>query len=95
MIENTRILRIQRGLSCRHIFNNRLSGTIPPDFGMLQSLGQPSLDNNQLNGTILFYFGNLQSLPVPSLSNNLFSGTTLPSDLGKLQNLQVPYLGIN
>ncbi len=76
------------------LFDNWLSGTLPPELGNLTGLQILYLAGNKLSGTLpseLWSLTNLQNL---SLTENQFSGT-LPLELGNLTNLKTLDLGIN
>ncbi len=76
------------------LYNNALSGTIPPELGSLAGLQWLSLSRNALSGTIPPELGSLASLQQLSLSGNALSGT-IPPELGSLAGLQTLWLHNN
>ena len=64
------------------LYDNRLSGTIPPELTNLQSLRLLVLDSNSLHGTIPPEIGDMYYLKVLWLQNNALSGT-IPTELKK------------
>ena len=69
--------------------NNRLSGPIPPEIGLLTKLEALNFESNALTGPIPPEFGQLEALTLLSLSNNPFTGGSLPGTLGGLKSLRV------
>ena len=76
------------------LYDNRLTGTIPgqwgepsADFGGLPSLERLSLRKNQLTGQIPPGLGNLEDLEWLNLSYNQLTGP-IPPDLGNLSKLE-------
>jgi len=83
-----------KGVTCQaghikklRLYNNQLTGTLPPEIGNLKQLSQLTLDINQLRGNLPPELGNLTNLESLSLQKNLLSGE-LPSELEKLKNLR-------
>ena len=70
-----------------HLWQNNLSGPIPPELGNLQSLGRLLLFANNLSGPIPPELGNLSNLLWLGLYANNLSGA-IPSELGNLGNLE-------
>ncbi|KAF0934175.1 hypothetical protein E2562_023435 [Oryza meyeriana var. granulata] len=73
------------------VSSNKLTGTIPDDFGKLTNLTLLFLYNNKLNGSIPSSIGLLPKLTDIRLFDNMLSGS-LPPELGKhspLGNLEV------
>ncbi len=68
------------------LFNNQLTGQIPPELGSLTGLRTLSLSTNQLTGQIPPELGILSSLTRLYLGGNQLSGE-IPPELGKLSNL--------
>ncbi|CAB9513778.1 Leucine Rich Repeat [Seminavis robusta] len=69
------------------LVNNRLNGTIPPEFFLLTSIRSIDLSGNQnLSGSIPSQSGNLQRLEMFLASGCDLAGT-LPSELGQLHEL--------
>ena len=68
------------------LWDNDLSGTIPPELGNLTALMELSLGGNQLSGTIPAALGNLTALASLGLEGNQLSGT-IPTELGNLTAL--------
>lgn len=67
--------------------NNRLNGTLPPEFGNLQDLEYLKISNNaDLVGSIPPEFGNLTKLKDAFLYFNNFSGS-LPAEIGNLSSI--------
>jgi len=56
------------------LYNNQLSGSIPPELGNLTDLESLRLNTNQLNGNIPPELGNLTNLTRLRLYNNQLSG---------------------
>ena len=77
-----------------------LTGTIPPEIGLLSELaelslyGSPAYTPNFLTGSIPSELGNLGKLEYLSLTGNLLSGS-IPEELGQLENLQRLGIGNN
>ena len=71
------------GLSLR---NNNLTGTIPPELGVLTSLTSLELSSNKLTGTIPPELSALANLTSLDLAFNELTGT-IPPELGALTNL--------
>ncbi len=69
------------------LWNNQLSGAIPPELGNLSNLQHLSLGSNQLSGAIPPELGNLSNLQELALGFNQLSGE-IPPQLGNLSNLQ-------
>ena len=76
------------------LFNNQLSGAIPPELGNLASLQTLSLNSNQLSGAIPPELGNLANLQILDLDSNQLSGA-IPPELGGLANLRTLILNNN
>jgi len=68
------------------LFNNNLSGSIPPELGNLTKLTHLSLSINNLTGPIPSTLGNLLNLTTLNLSNNELTGS-IPWQIGELPNL--------
>ena len=68
------------------LYENQLSGEIPPELGNLSNLTWLYLYQNQLSGNIPPELGNLSNLTDLYLSENQLSGE-IPSELGNLSNL--------
>ncbi len=66
---------------------NALTGTVPPQLGLLTSLRSIQLQVNFLTGPIPPELGNLANLEWLSLTRNNFSGT-IPAELGNLAKLR-------
>jgi len=64
------------------LYDNRLSGTIPPELKNLESMRLLVLDSNSLHGTIPPEIGDMYYLKVLWLQNNALSGT-IPTELMK------------
>ena len=76
-----------------NLFENQLSGSIPPELGNLSNLEVLVLAYNQLSGSIPPELGNLSKLEVLILGGNSLSGP-IPPELGNLSKLEVLILGI-
>ena len=76
------------------LYDNQLSGTIPPELGNLTNLEFLNVGTNQLSGTIPPELGNLTNLDILSLATNQLSGT-IPPELGRLSNLTELVLATN
>ncbi len=68
------------------LFNNNLTGELPPEFANLNHLQHLWLFNNQLSGNIPPELGNLTNLTHLGLGSNQLTGT-IPSEIGNLINL--------
>ena len=68
------------------LYNNQLSGGIPPELGSLTNLTGLFLFNNQLSGGIPAELGSLTNLTRLWLVDNQLSGG-IPAELGSLTNL--------
>ena len=68
------------------LYDNRLSGEIPPELGNLVNLEELYLSRNRLSGEIPPELGNLVNLEELYLENNRLSGE-IPPELGNLVNL--------
>ena len=69
------------------LWDNGLTGTIPPQFGDLTNLEELKLDSNSLTGSIPSQLGNLTNLEALWLDSNSLTGS-IPSQLGNLTNLE-------
>ena len=69
-----------------NLYNNNLSGFLPPEIGDLNSLDRLQLFGNDLGGTLPPEIGDLQELSILYLSMNQFSGT-IPDNFGNLDKL--------
>eukprot|EP00980_Cylindrotheca_fusiformis_P009969 scaffold2203_cov106-Cylindrotheca_fusiformis.AAC.3 len=69
-----------------YLYDNVLSGTLPPEIGNLQNARHIDMDSNNFEGSIPSEIGNLQQLLDLSLWGNSFSGT-IPTEIGNLQQL--------
>ncbi|CAA0824290.1 disease resistance family protein / LRR family protein [Striga hermonthica] len=67
------------------LFENQLSGHLPPQFGKFTRLRSLNLGKNSLSGVIPDELGNLLSLERLYLDNNKLTGN-LPESIGKLVN---------
>lgn len=47
---------------CRHLYDNNLTGSLPPELGWLSQLEELRVEINRLNGTVPASFGALQNL---------------------------------
>jgi hypothetical protein len=68
------------------LHSNKLTGTIPAEFGMLTNLTSVYFDENLLNGTIPTQVGLLGNLTVLGLPSNFLSGP-LPTEIGLMKEL--------
>ena len=69
------------------LYDNQLSGPIPPEIGNLSNLKNLWLNDNQLSGAIPPEISNLSNLEYLILRTNELSGS-IPSELGNLSNLK-------
>ncbi|KAL3938915.1 MAG: hypothetical protein SGBAC_006258 [Bacillariaceae sp.] len=67
---------------------NEITGTIPTEIGLLESMASLSMTNSTLTGTIPTEMGNLSTLRRLWLFNNELTGN-LPVELKKLSDLEV------
>lgn len=74
--------------------NNRLTGSIPPEFGNLGSLTTLALPNNALSGSIPPELGDLSGLTNLRLGGNELTGS-IPPELGNLVGLTLLDLAPN
>ena len=77
-----------------NFYDNRMTGSIPPEIGSLANLEWLNIPSNRLSGPIPQEIGSLERLWWLNLGNNELSGE-IPPELGKLFNLQAMYLGSN
>jgi Leucine-rich repeat (LRR) protein len=68
--------------------NNHITGTIPPEIGLLTELASVSITNATLTGTIPTEVGNLVGLRRLWLYSNELTGQ-IPAQLNKLEQLEV------
>ena len=68
------------------MFNNSLSGALPPELANLSSLEILALGDNRLNGPIPPELGNLSNIWAIDLPRSQLSGS-IPPELGNLSNL--------
>ena len=73
---------------------NRLSGTIPADFGNMTGLVGLYLNRNQLSGSVPGALGTMTSLQELHLNNNGLTGA-IPADLNTMSSLQELHLHNN
>ena len=76
------------------LWDNQLTGEIPPELGRLSNLMSLVLWDNQLTGEIPPELGRLSNLTVLGLSGNHLTGP-IPPELGDLSNLKNLYLSGN
>ena len=76
------------------LWQNLLSGPIPPELGNLSRLERLSLGNNQLSGPIPPELGSLSSLKRLVLRGSQLTGN-IPAELGNLSSLELLYLNTN
>ena len=76
------------------LFDNELTGTIPPTLGGLANLQQLALSGNQLSGPIPPELSDLTNLAYLYLHRNQLTGD-IPPELGKLDNLGRLWLHYN
>lgn len=77
-----------------NMFNNNLSGYLPPTLGKLSALKRLYLGFNNVSGEIPSSISNLSQLETLNLSSNNLTGT-IPASLGNLTNLQYLILSNN
>ena len=75
-------------------YDNRMTGSIPPEIGSLSNLEMLNIPGNRLRGSIPPEIGNLERLWWLNLGSNELTGE-IPPELGRLSNLQGMYLGSN
>ncbi len=68
------------------VWENRLTGPIPPELGNLSNLVDLQLDQNELSGEIPPELGNLSNLENLEIWENRLTGS-IPPELGNLTNL--------
>ncbi len=76
------------------LFENQLSGEIPPELGNLSNLQGLYLSDNQLSGQIPSELGSLSSLRPLAIDGNRLTGA-IPPELGALSDLLALYLSEN
>jgi len=83
-----------RGVTCSEqrvikliLYNNKLTGSIPPELGKLIHLEELDLSENRLSGAMPPELGLLANLKYLSLSKNRLSGT-IPVEFGNLTRLE-------
>ena len=69
------------------LWDNDLSGQIPPELGQLENLRELGLQNNGLSGQVPVELGQLTKLEELSLRDNKLSGQ-IPTVLGQLRKLK-------
>ena len=74
--------------------DNNLTGTMPPEIGMLTALKQLRLEENRLEGRLPPEIGRLRSLRWLGLFRNSLSGP-LPPEIGTMERLEVLDLAEN
>jgi hypothetical protein len=74
--------------------NNKISGILPPEVGLLFNLSVLDLSYNQLTGSIPPQIGKFQFLQYMRMSDNLLTGP-IPSELGNCVKLEVLDLSRN
>ena len=77
-----------------HLFQNRLSGELPPELGDLTHLERLYLWDNGLAGEIPSQIGNLSELRELNIRGNQLNGE-IPPEIGKLTNLSLLDLDSN
>ncbi len=70
------------------LFNNNLTGSLPPELGNLSELQRLNLRSNSLTGPIPSELGNLSELRALQLFNNSLTGP-IPSELANLSELRL------
>jgi len=80
-------------LTFLNLYDNQLTGEIPPEIGNLTNLTYFQLYNNQLTGSIPLEIGNLTNLTYLKLNNNQLSGI-IPDEICD-QGESSPDLGNN
>ena len=73
------------------LYNNHLSGSLPPELGNLSNLLILHLGLNMLSGSIPPELGNIFTLQNLNLHSNQLTGS-IPQEMGKLSNLFYLYL---
>ncbi|KAI9349739.1 hypothetical protein BDR26DRAFT_852697 [Obelidium mucronatum] len=76
------------------LVHSHITGTIPPQLGLLENLKYLHLDGNNLYGEIPSEIGDLMKLETLRLSANKLSGI-IPTSLGRLVNLKFLTLHMN
>jgi len=69
-----------------NVWNQGLTGSIPPEIGCLTNITHLNLNVNQLSGSIPPEIGNLTNITNFQLNNNQLTGE-IPPELGNLTNL--------
>jgi len=59
----------------RRLYQNNLTGSIPPSLGNLTSLQELKLEKNAFSGSIPSSLGNLKALRFLKLNENMLTGT--------------------
>ena len=76
------------------LYDNQLTGAIPPELANLSELSSLSLGGNQLSGEIPDWLGGLDQLVFLSINDNQLTGT-IPPELGNLHQLGTLWLHNN
>eukprot|EP00253_Pinus_taeda_P035469 PITA_35469 len=90
--QNFQLLYLSEGFI--DLSNNRLSGRIPSQFGLLKGLRSLSISSNKLTGHIPPELGNLPILESLDLSRNALDGR-IPQELIKINSLAILNLSYN
>uniref|UniRef100_A0A0A0KAC4 Leucine-rich repeat-containing N-terminal plant-type domain-containing protein n=1 Tax=Cucumis sativus TaxID=3659 RepID=A0A0A0KAC4_CUCSA len=88
------LINMLRFGTCRIVYDNNLSGSIPKELGKLTNLKSLFLYNNYFSGPLPSSLGNLSSLLFFEAQGNSFSGM-IPTSFGALTSLKILRLDDN
>nr|XP_023914864.1 MDIS1-interacting receptor like kinase 2-like [Quercus suber] len=81
-------------LAYLYLYDNQLSGSIPPQIGNLTNLVELDISNNSFKGPILYSIAKFEKLTLLHMNQNQLSGP-IPLEIGNLKSLIFLSLEIN
>ncbi|KAJ0964767.1 hypothetical protein J5N97_025905 [Dioscorea zingiberensis] len=87
------INRMSPSLNYLDLSDNKFTGNIPPNIGLLPSIQSLFLNDNHFNGSFPVELSQLSTLQTLSLAYNPFAPATLHAELGQLSALQTLWMG--